>query len=199
MVNLKNKTVRSILIIATLLVFVMIMHFVVGRLILFKKLREEKIKAEELQQKLKDSQNLVNKFPNPKSKIEEIKGQMEELKKKSVSEKELPRIIQQLTKKSSELKIEIISIKPIKKVPFKEINLPHGVSKAYIEVVLKTNYITLGEYFKSLQELPIIFTIESVALERSDYFEEEDFDPEQEVTGQVVTTLLISSYTIWQI
>jgi Tfp pilus assembly protein PilO len=190
MVSLKNKTIRVGINISIYLAILLSLHLFVGRPIL-KRLNKEKIQLQDVQNKLSQMQELVRNYPNPRKKMEELKEKMEEFRKKATSEKELPRIIQQLTKKSSELNIEIISIKPIEKVPFKEKPLPQGVSKSYLEVVLKTTYQTLGEYLKALEELPIIFTIESLSIER---FEEEEVKEEK---GKLIITLLISSYTVW--
>ncbi|OQX80845.1 MAG: hypothetical protein B6D56_04000 [Candidatus Omnitrophica bacterium 4484_70.1] len=156
----------------------------------------ERIKKDlqKTQEELAKKEKMIRKVPHPRKKIEEIREKMEDLRKKSVSHRELPRIIQQLTKKSSELGIEIISIKPIEEVSFEEKKLPTGVSKAYIEVVFKASYKETGAYLKALEELPIIFTIEKLSIEKPS---SEEILKEEE--NKLIVTLLISSYTIWKI
>jgi len=156
----------------------------------------ERIKKDlqKIQEELAKKEKMIRKVPHPRKKIEEIREKMEDLRKKSVSHRELPRIIQQLTKKSSELGIEIISIKPVEEVSFEEKKLPTGVSKAYIEVVFKASYKETGAYLKALEELPIIFTIEKLSIEKPS---SEEILKEEE--NKLIVTLLISSYTIWKI
>lgn len=199
-ISFRNKTIKVLIILAIFTVFILGIHFTLGRWILIENLKKDQELAAKIQGELKKKEELIKQYPNPGKKIEEIKTEMEELKKKSVSEQELPKVIQQLTKKSSELKIEIISIRPIKEIQFKERPVPSGVSKAYIEIVLKVPYKTLGEYIKTLDELPVIFTIESIDLERFEELEEAaDSKKAEEIEGKVIATLLVSSYTIWEI
>ena len=200
MISLKDRTVKVAINIAIIISIFLVLHFFPGRYI-FRMLDKEKKAVGEMQKKLSEIETLVRNNPNPKKKIEEIKAKMEDFKRKAVSEKELPRIIQQLTKKSSELDIEIISIKPIDKPPFKTRELPQGVSKAYIEVVLKAPYKVLSEYIKALGEMPIVFTIESLVFEKFEGMEREKPLGEEttETSRKILATLLISSYSVWKL
>ena len=196
--SIKNKVVRVALIVGAFIVFIVVVHFTVGRWILVQNLAEYKERSEKIHDKLHDKQELLRKHPNPEKKIKEIEKKMEELKKKSVSEKKVPKVIGELTKKSSELKIEIISIRPLQQAPFAEPKLPRGVSKAYIEVVLKVPYKVLGEYLKALDEMPMVVTLEGITLERIEELEEDVVDEAvlEKNAGKVIATLLVSSYTI---
>jgi len=197
MFGIKNKTIEVGIKITIGIAVLLLIHFFGGKRV-FDLLKKERKRAISLQKELKDKKDKLKAHPNPRKEIEIIKQDMLKLKEKAVSEKELPRIIQQLTKKSSEMDIEIISIRPIRQVPFKEEDLPQGVSKAYIEVVLKVAYKTLGEYLKELKGLPTIFTIEGISMERYESLEEDD-SRQAEEGGKLIVTLLISSYTVWQI
>ncbi len=162
-------------------------HFVVLPL---KRIEEE---LKDAQSELAKMEKMIREVPNPKKNMEEIQKKMEELKKKAASRRELPRIIQQLTKKSSELGIEIISIRPLEET-VREKNLPAGVSKAYVEVTLKASYKKIGEYLKAIKELPIILTLESLFVTKP---AEEEIEKGEENT--LIATLVISSYTVWKI
>ncbi len=177
-------------------IFIVVGIYIAGEKFIIKPMNKEKKKLMEIQKKLSQMEKLIREVPDPKKGMEEIRERMKELRKKAVSEEELPRVIQQLTKKSSELKIEIISIKPIKELPFKEGHLPSGVSKAYVEVVLKAPYKKIGEYLKELGSLPVIVTIESLSIEK---LEEEVTSKKKAVEKNLIATLIISSYTIWKI
>lgn len=177
--------------------FFMVLH-IIGKKVAFDFFEREKDRTEKIQEELKESKRLVKENPKPQEQIEEIKLKMEELKQKVVSNKELPRIIQQLTKKSSELNIDIISVKPIKDAQVTEINLPEGISKAYIELVIKTNYRDLSNYIESLEDLPIVFTVETISIER--FVNREDIAKKKiEETGKIQVIMLLSSYTVLQI
>lgn len=197
MIAVRDRTFRVIIHISVYVGIFLALHFFLGARV-FNTLDTEQSNMADMQKKLSETEKLIRDNPNPKKKMEEIRAKMEEVEKKAVSENELPRIIQQLTKKSSELNIEIIAIKPIKEVPFQEKNLPQGVTKAYIEVVLRAPYNTIGEYLKALEEMPIIFTVEGVAVEKSDRAEEiRPGKTRREADSKsVITTLLISSYSI---
>jgi len=202
-ISLKDKTLRVALKIAAVIAFFVALHLV-ARQVVFIPLAQARKHMDEVQRKLEETQKLVKDYPDARSRTKDIMARMEALKEKSVSSKELPKIIQLLTKKSSELKIDIISIKPTENVDIKEAMLPQGVSKAYIEMVAKAPYTVLGDYLKALKEMPIVFTVEKISLEK---LPEDDVaaarapNKKEDETpgGKVVATMLISSYTVWQL
>lgn len=201
MVGIQNRTIKALLNILIFFLVLVVMHYTIGRGIL-KQLEKEKANAAAAHAALAANSDLIKANPNPKKSMEEIQQAAEQLKAKAVSENELPKIIQQLTKKTSELGIDIISIKPTKNINFKDESLPQGVSKAYIEVVLKSSYYTIGDYLKVLRELPIIFTVESLSLEKAkDMLDETEGNKKKKEYdgGKVIANLLISSYTIWKL
>ena len=63
-------------------------------------------------------------------------------------------------------------------------------------------YKDIGDYLKALKDMPITFTVESVNLEKSvesiDNPRGRD-DGKDATSGKVLATMLISSYTIWQL
>ena len=200
MKRIENRIVRVLIDIGIYIFILILAHLFLGRPAI-KKLNKEKKELGELQKELEQKE-----VPNPKKKIEELHKKMEEFKTKSASDRELPKIIRELTKKSSELNIEFISIKPVSEIPFEEKELPQGVSKFYIEVVLKAPYKILGEYLKALEELPVLLTIETLSIEKP----EAEESPVQEKStkrskskqspeNKVIATLLISSYKVWKI
>ncbi|MFH1771774.1 MAG: type 4a pilus biogenesis protein PilO [Candidatus Omnitrophota bacterium] len=200
MINIKDKTVKVTINISIYFSIFIALHFFGARPLVFKPLKEERVKLEETKVELERVRELKDKYPEPKKKIKEIRKKMEEFEEKAVSQKELPRIIQQLTKRSSELNIEIISIRPIKDTPFKEVGMPSGVSKAYIEVVIKTTYRALGDYLKAIEELPTKFTVESLLVSKFEDLDEAGTVGRGEPSSdKLIVNLLISSYTIWKI
>lgn len=198
MISLKDRTIKVLINIGIYLLIFLFLHFTAGRWC-FKELQREQSDMEDMQGKLEETEKLVKDYPNPEKSIEEIKAKMNELKNKSISEKELPRVIQQLTKKSSELGIDIITIKPTKDLPFTDTNMPSGISKAYIEIVIKTPYKNLGTYLKALDDLPTVYTIERIIIKKAAETEEDVTKKKKEEEGQVVANMIISSYTILQI
>jgi len=188
----RGKRIVQIAVYLSLYISILAGLFVAGNHFVILPLRKIEKKLKDAQAELAKMEKMIREIPNPKKNIEEIQKKMEELKEKAASRRELPRIIQQLTKKSSELEIEIISIRPLEET-FKEENLPAGVSKAYIEVVLKASYKKIGEYLKAIKELPIILTLESLFITK----------PMEEEIGKgentLIATLVVSSYTVWEI
>jgi len=201
--SLKDRTVRVVFNILLVVAFFVVAHFV-AREVIFRPLNKSHQRLNDAQKRLEDTQKLIHDYPDAKNRTKEILTRMDALKEKSVSSKELPKIIQQLTKKTSELKIDIISIKPIDKPDFTETGLPQGVSKAYIEVVVRAPYKVIGDYFKALKEMPILFTVEGVSLEKSvptdsERSRDKKMGASNASDGEVVASMLISSYTVWHL
>ena len=198
---MKDRTLKSVVTAAVEIVILMLLViFLGGPLSRYSKsLRKE---FDNKQKELERDRELIRKVPNPQKEINEIRKGMNELHKRAVSRKELPRIIQQLVKKSSELNIEIVSIKPIENVKETNTKLPQGVSKAYIEMIIKCPYQTLGAYLKALNSLPIIFTIEGIFIEKIEEIEGASSagkSKRKNKNQDIFTTLVLSTYTIWQV
>ena len=190
---IKDKTTKVAVNIGIYIAILVVFHLFVGRPI-FRLVDGEKSRYEDFQKSLLTKEELIKAIPNPNKEIREIKDKIKELEKKSISQEKLPKIIQQLTKESSRLNIEIISIRPVEEPPFKEENLPKGVKKVYLEITLKTSYINLGNYLKAIEKLPIIFTIESLVVKRFEETKEKDIS--REVGNNLIASLLISGYKI---
>ncbi|MDD5654977.1 MAG: hypothetical protein PHR91_04965, partial [Candidatus Omnitrophica bacterium] len=62
---------------------------------------------------INETRDLVKAIPNPEKEIATVEDKIRELRDKAVTKEQAPRIIQQLTRKSSDLNINIISIKPL--------------------------------------------------------------------------------------
>jgi len=196
--NVKSKTFKIIVDTSIYFFIILFLYFFVGKPI-SRMIEKEKRASQAVEKRLAEVQKLILENPNPKQKIQEIIDKRKEFEKRSNAENELPRIIQQLTQTSSELNIEIISIKKIEALPFKEILLPQGVSKAYLEIVVKAPYKTIGEYLEALTVLPIICTIEGISLKKFVDLKgavrgEKSTDSE----GKIIATLIVSSYTVWR-
>jgi len=190
---IKDKTTKVAVNIGIYVAILIALHLFVGRSI-FRLVSKEKDRYENFQKSLLSKEKLIKAIPNPRKEIEEIREKIKDLEKKSIFQDKLPRIIQQLTKETRKLNIEIISIKPIEKSPFEEENLPLGVKKVYLEITLKTSYINLGHYLKAIEKLPIIFTIESLVVRGFEEIQEKDFS--KEVGNDLIATLLIGGYKI---
>ncbi len=178
-------------------IILLIVIFVGGPL--NRKVAQAKAELEKKQKELVQIQQMIRAVPNPQEEINKIKKSIEELKHKSVSRQELPRIVRQLVDKSKELGIEIVSIRPREDIRGKDRNLPEGVGKAYIEMVIKCPYKKLGEYLKELKDLPIIFTIESMAIEKIEELTQDRKGSRKKHDNDLYTTLILSTYTIWKI
>ena len=142
-------------------------------------------------QKIKEYERLIRAFPNPEKEIEDIEKRIQELKAKEANRKQLPQVIQQLARKTNELNINTISIKPREDIRPTEEKLIQGVSKVYIEIVMLSPYHVVGEYLKALTELPTILTVESLSIERK---QESTTRSGISGTNELLVTLLLSTY-----
>lgn len=186
-----NRTVKAALFIIIITIFFLILHFFARRFI-FNPLISEKQEASKMQDELDKKQQLIRSVPHPQEELKKINNRIEDLRKKTVSPKELPRIIQYLAKKSSELKMQIISIKPIEELPFEEQSLPSGIKKVYIEIVAKAPFKTIAEYVYKLKELPVIFTLESILFTKPETEVEEG---KKKTDKNIIASMIVSSYS----
>lgn len=146
--------------------------------------------------KIKEYENLIRAYPNPEKEIENIEKRIQELKTKAASREQIPRIIQQLARKSSQLNVNIISIKPLENIKNSSEKLIEGVSKVYIEVVMLSPYRVVGDYLKALTELPIILTVESMSIEKK---QEAFTETTPSKANELLVTLLLSAYMVLEI
>jgi len=152
------------------------------------------------QKELSNARRMVRLNPNPQKGIDKIRKGMNQLRNRAVSQKDLPQIIQQLVRKSSELDIEIVSIKPKENIKVRGRELPQGVSKAYIEMIIKCPYDVLGNYLKAISRLPIIFTIESIYIEKIEQIAQKpEIKRKAKKQNYIFATLILSTYAIWKI
>lgn len=166
-----------------------------------------KLKAEfkSKESKLKESEGLIKSLPNPQKAIEDIEKKAQEFKDMGVSKKQLPRLIQLLGQSTSEHKLNVISIKPREDIKSGNENLPTGVTKVYIEMVASSPYQLFADYIKSLNELPVAFSIEAVTIEKKEQGPlETKRAPEktEAKTGpaeELLCTLLLSTYMVWEL
>jgi len=201
----ENKLFRVSLTSSILLAALILLYALLGRPV-FK--YSDNLKAEFIstQEKLSESERLIRNFPNPQKEMGELEKKAQELRNMGASTKQLPRLIQSLAMPANNLNINVSSIRPRDDLKAENENLPAGVTKIYVEVVMSCSYQTLAEYIKAVHELPTNFIIERLAIEKK----EEDageLDAEtkktpeknQEKPIELSANLLLSTYMIWEI
>lgn len=186
MISFKNKTVKWGIVIVSCIIGFGILHFVIGETA-NKRLENYKELLKQKQKKVGEIEVLMGQYPDPKKSTGEVKQKQRELEGKFISERELPRAMQMLTEKSSELNMEM-SLKPVRELSFKELPPPQGITKIYLEMEIKAAYTALGDYLKAIEALPITFTVESFHLEREE-------DETGKYTGRILAIIIISSYS----
>ncbi len=156
------------------------------------------------QAKLEESDALIRNFPNPQKAMEDIEKKTQELRDMGVTRKQIPRIIQLLGNSINKLNINVISVRPRDDIKRGDENLPAGVSRVYIEIAMSCPYQLIGEYIKSLSELPVAFFVENLLIEKK----EEGFvvpaakgipEKTKDEPEELVATLLLSTYMIWEL
>ncbi len=202
-----SKKMLDIFITAGSFVLVLVaLYLVVGRNV---SKYEQKMKGlfKDKQTKLMDSENLVKAIPNPQKAIEEMETKAEDFKEMGFSRKQIPRLVQMLGQSAGKFDITVNSIRPRDDLHINETDLPAGVNKVYIEMILSSSYKSLGEYIKSLGELPISFVLESINVERDESsaeaaVEKTDKKPLEKVEEKeqkLTATLILSTYMVLEI
>ena len=145
-------------------------------------LQKEKTRVHALSEELKEIQTLIEKCPDAQDKIIKAKSAAREFEKKICSERELPRVIQQLASSAQNLNIEIVSIRPLKGNVLKE-DMPQGINKNYVEVVVKGSFKTLQDYLASLDKTSMILTVDAFNI--------------VDLNHEVEAELIIGSYSLY--
>lgn len=166
-----NKTKRSnrvsqIIVFTSISIGVWLLVYIfVGRPVL-KYFDTVKAEFGQKQAKLLESQELVRSLPNPEKAINEIKDKLQEFQDLGVSKKQIPRLMQILGQAASERNIAVVSLRPREDIKSEESELPAGINKIYLEIVLSCNYQALADYIRAINELPTAFKVESLAVEK---------------------------------
>mgnify|MGYP001582580229 FL=1 len=201
----QNKLFRVSLTSSILLTVLILLYMLLGRPV-FKYSDNLKAEFKSAQDTLSESERLIRNFPNPQKEMGELEKKAQELRNMGASTKQLPRLIQSLAMPANNLNINVSSIRPRDDLKAENENLPAGVTKIYVEVVMSCSYQTLAEYIKAVHELPTNFIIERLTIEKK----EEDageLDAEtkktpeknQEKPIELSANLLLSTYMIWEI
>ena len=183
-------------------VVLILAYLFIGRLS-FKYAERLKAEFEAKQVNLRESQELIRSLPDPQRAIDEIEKKISEFNEMGVTNKQMPRLIQLLGQAVGERKLNVISIRSRDDIKSTEQDLPTGVSKVYIEIVLLGSYREISEYVKSLSELPVSFNIESLSFEKKTTETSEKPGragvKEFEQKVQLQATLLLSTYMVWEL
>jgi len=193
--NIKSKTRRTVTISLIYTLVLIFFYAFVGRWVsgYSERLKSELVSQSE---KSKEYQDLIRAYPDPEQLIENVARKIQELKDKAASREQIPRIIQLLTSKTSELDISVISIKPLEEVRYSDEKLIEGVNKVYIEIVILAPYKVIGDYLEALTELPIILTVESLTVDKAQELALSLAPTEQD---ELLVTLLLSAYMVLEI
>lgn len=179
----------------------LLLHLFLGRTVIrYANRLKEEFKLREA--KLRESENLIKSLPDPQKAIEEIERKAEEFKDMGISIKQFPRLIQLLGRSAAEHNINVISIKPREDIKAVNEVLPTGVTKVYIELVISSSYQLIGDYIKILSTLPISFSIESMDIEKKEPALESletKKTTETKTQEELICSLLLSTYTIWEL
>jgi Tfp pilus assembly protein PilO len=197
-----NKVSHLLIFSLSSIAIFVLLYLTLGRQI-FKYTQKVKSEFKGKQLKLQDSQDLIRSLPNPQKAIEEIEKKVLEFKEMGLTKKQLPRLIQLLGQAANERNTNVLSIKPREDIKANNENLPTGVAKIYMEIVVNGDYKSVVEYVKSLGELPVSFTLESLSLAKK---EEIPAVGESKSAGknivehvEIQAILLVSTYLVWEL
>jgi len=160
-----DRVTQVIIFTSVFFVILLLIYIIVGRPIL-KYFDGLKAEFRQKQIKLQESQELVRSLPNPQKAIDELKVKLQEVQDLVVSKKQLPRLMQLLGQTASERNITVVSLRPREDIKNEIGELPTGINKIYLEIVVICSYQTLAEYIKAVGELPSAFNVESLTMEK---------------------------------
>ena len=199
-----DKKIETIVIGSGFLLVLILLYAFPGRA-LFK--QKSKLRGEFLahQESLKESEGLIRAFPHPQKEIAEIENKAQELRDMGASTRQLPRIIQLLAVPANQLNINVISIRPRDDLNLEAENLPPGVTKVYIELLMNCPYQLFAEYTKAVSGLPTSFIMERMSIEKRGeedapaYQAKASADKTGDKSSELYITMLLSTYLILDI
>ena len=168
MANIKKNVTRVSQVVTFTSIFFLILlliYIFLGRPVLKY---SDSLRAEfgQKQVKLGESQELVRSLPNPAKAIEEIRVKLKEVQELGVSKKQIPRLMQLIGQAAGDLNINVVSLRPREDIKSEDSELPVGINRIYLEIVLSCNYQALAEYIKSVNGLATAFKVESLTVEK---------------------------------
>lgn len=172
-------------------VAIIVLYLFVGRPV-FKYAHIMRARFTENQDKLQQAEALMRSLPNPQRSLQDIERQYAEFREISGTGKQLPKIIQALGQSVAGRQINVISIRPKDDVKAGTENLPPGVRKMFLEMIFSAAYQEIGEYSRVLSDLPGVFTIETMTINR----QEHDASKPGERSGLLNVSCIISTYMV---
>lgn len=187
----------------SLVIALLLLHVFIGRPVI-KYMNRLKTEFKSRQAILRNSEELIRDTPDPIKALGEIGKKFKEFKEIGLTRRQLPRLIQLLGKSFTDKNIYVVSIKPRGDIKSDSENLPVGVTKVYIEMVISCPYQALGAYMKTLSELPIAFTVETISVEKKeDTPENKEAKAGTEPSGvkprDLIATMVLSTYMVLEI
>lgn len=198
-----NRMVKVTVISVIFIAILILVHLFLSQTVL-RYTKKVKSEFKLVENRLNEQEQLIKSVPNPQKAIEDIENKNQEFKAMGVSKKQFPRIIQLLGRSTADYHIDVISIRPREDIKSVNENLPAGINKVYIEMILRCPYQAFGEYLKALNEMAIVFCIETLTIERKERVvvsgedKKSSAGAKQEDEGLIVM-LLLSTYLVWEI
>jgi Tfp pilus assembly protein PilO len=199
-----NRITEVLIFCGIFALILLLVHFTLGRR-LTKMTNDLKTSFGVKQKDLRAAEELIRKYPDPQKAIDEIEKKAAEFKDIEINKRQLPRIIHLLGRSGNEHGLNVVSIRPREDIKTVNENLPTGVTKVYVEIVLNGTYKKLGDYLADFNKLPVAFFIEMIAVEKISEATTAVSPPGkkgaekiQERYANLSTVLIISTYMLWE-
>ncbi|MFH1902892.1 MAG: type 4a pilus biogenesis protein PilO [Candidatus Omnitrophota bacterium] len=112
---------------------------------------------------LKEAEGKSALLPSARKRISQLEEEFVFLQKKVPEEEDLPSAVQSLVKEAKRLGIIIVALAPSEKKEGKS-----ELTSFSLKVELESSYQTLARYLKAIEELPRLFTVEDLMVEKSE-------------------------------
>jgi len=113
---------------------------------------------------LKESEAKTSMVSSVKKRGKELEKEFISLQEKVPEEENLPEVIQSLVNESKRLGITIVAIEPVGKSE----KIGSKLRRFPVEIDIESPYQLLTSYLKSIEELPITFTIDDLVIEKKE-------------------------------
>jgi len=162
----KDKVSYLLMFCGIFLVMILLLYILIGRPVL-RYANQVRRDFNLKQATLQEEQELIRSLPNPQSAVEGLKVKMQEIQDMGASKRQVPKVMQVLSQAAADKNITVVSLRPRDDIKTEDTSAALGVTKVYVELILKCGYQELAEFVKGLGSLPMSLNVESLLVEKS--------------------------------
>lgn len=191
-----RKNIRSMIVYCAVWSALIGASFAVGGRFSFNVLRAARAELNSQQKKLAEAQRLMLSLPDPDRALEDIDKRFNEFRDAGLTKKQLPKLTQVLASTAAQKNVRVLGIRQRDDVKAEQ--LPEGVMKIHMEMIVQAPYRQLAEFMRALGEISVPFILDSFVIRAIEAGSAENA-PARGEQSLVQASLTVSTYMIWEL